>query len=72
MISEYEEGACKTCAAPMQIVNPAWLRWKRVKARLSLRAMSAKVRFSAPYLCDIELGRRPVPARVHEAYRKLP
>ena len=34
------------------------IRWARKQARMTLRALAEKLDVSAPYLCDVEHGRR--------------
>jgi transcriptional regulator with XRE-family HTH domain len=52
-------------------MNPAWLRWKRQRAELTLRAFADKAGVSAPYICDIELGRRTCLPEMRARYEAL-
>lgn len=52
-------------------VSPASLRKARLTAGISLRTMALRIGISAPYLVDIELGRRGCPDKVLKAYDKL-
>lgn len=64
---------CELCQGTgiIERINPAWLRWRRERAGLSLRSFADRLRFSAAYLCDIELGRRNVTAKILTAYEGL-
>lgn len=72
-VRELLDGACSHCGGTGEIraVNPAWLRFVRWRAKVSLRTMAARLSFSAADICDIEHGRRAVSAKIHEAYKKL-
>ena len=54
---------CVHCTGRGEVVrmNPAWLRWKRESAGMSLRAMARYLGVSAPYVSDVERGRRSIP-----------
>lgn len=66
---------CEHCAAKGYVsrMNPKWLRARRLKAGLSLRELARLLNVTASYLCDIELGRRPLRLehRIASKYRKL-
>lgn len=63
--------ACPTCGTPRSILNPAWLRDTRKRAGLTLREMARRLKFSAPYISDIEHGRRRCLPKVRAAYESL-
>ncbi len=52
-------------------VNPKWLREMRVTAGTSLRAMARSIGVSAPFLSDVELGRRNPNVAILKAYGAL-
>jgi predicted transcriptional regulator len=52
-------------------VNPAWLRWKRETAGVSLRSVARRLDLSAPYISDIERGNRACPDDVRFMYEAL-
>jgi transcriptional regulator with XRE-family HTH domain len=70
-VKEFDVRACPTCGGDgrTRLVNPDWLRMKRNGAGLTLRDVAKRLHISAVYVCDIELGRRAVPARLHDLYR---
>lgn len=72
-MKEFLDNACPHCGGTGDIraVNPAWLRMVRERANVTLREMARRLDFSAPYLCDVELGRRAVSAKIHDAYRAV-
>lgn len=49
---------CPTCGGKGSLPDPAALRVKRIKLRLSLSEVARKMGISTSYLCDLELGRR--------------
>jgi hypothetical protein len=73
MEREFLKGACPTCGGDgaIRLVNPAWLVAQRKRAGVTQSAMADRLHWSKAYLCDMEKGRRAVPAVAHEAYRKL-
>lgn len=48
----------KTIKVPDHVAAGAEMRARRRKAKLSLRSVATRLGISAPYLCDLELGRR--------------
>ena len=52
-------------------VNPTWLRSTRERAGISLREMARRIGVSAPYVCDVEHGRRAVPDSWRAEYAKV-
>jgi ribosome-binding protein aMBF1 (putative translation factor) len=64
---------CPTCRGKgvVRRVNPGWLRMTRERAGLSLRQLARSVRFSAPYISDIELGRRRCTDQIFAEYERL-
>ncbi len=53
------------------VVSPDSLRETRVKAGHSLRTVAKTIGVSAPYLSDVERGRRNCTKRIEKAYAKL-
>lgn len=66
--------ACRRChgkgTEPDYAAEGAALRKMRQASGVSLREVARGAGLSAPYLCDVELGRRRVTTRVLVAYRK--
>lgn len=64
---------CQKCqgSGKVEEVNVPMLRKAREKRGMSLRAMAEKIGVSAPYISDVELGRRACPRYVLEAYQSL-
>ena len=62
--------ACDHCngKGAVERVNPKWLREMRVTAGTSLRAMARTIGVSAPFLSDVELGRRNANVAILKAY----
>lgn len=56
--------SCPSCDGAGTVPHPvnygADLRRRRQEKGLSLAALAEKVEISAQYLCDLELGRRPM------------
>jgi len=50
---------CTRCGGDRVFVDGQSLRMQRQKRGTSLRRLGAVLKLSAPYLCDIELNRRP-------------
>lgn len=69
--AKFHEAPCPRCGAPHRVVNPLWLRWQRETAGLSQREFGALIGFSAPYLSDLERGRRDCTLVIREAYERL-
>ena len=46
-------------------------RMKRREATLSLREMSRRLKLSAPYVSDLELGRRNWSEKLEEKYQRV-
>lgn len=53
------------------MVDPSSLRRVRLEAHISLRKMAAMIGLSAPYIGDVELGRRHCTDRILKAYESL-
>lgn len=70
-VGKYADRPCPTCGAPRSIVNGDWLREQRERARLTLREVARRLGFSAPYISDIELGRRNCTPAILEFYEQL-
>jgi hypothetical protein len=71
MAKKFTHGSCPTCGSPRTVVNGLWLREQRESAGLSLRAMGARLNFSAVYLGDVELGRRNCTPVIRAGYEAL-
>jgi hypothetical protein len=56
--SKTKPGRCPTCGAKTVIPNGGYFRVLRLRAGLSLREVAKRLRISAAYLSDMELGRR--------------
>lgn len=63
---------CISCNGRGHVVrlNPAWLRFMREKAGISLRAMARHLGVSPAYVCDVEHGLRAVPDAWRAEYAK--
>jgi transcriptional regulator with XRE-family HTH domain len=70
----FNTGICKHCGGTGRALDHVALgahqRAMREKAGKSLRAIAAKMKVSAPYLSDLENGRRNWTEEKVEAYRK--
>lgn len=62
---------CEKCGGSMRVVNGAWLRERREAAGVALREMARRLDFSAPYISDVERGRRNCTAEILSAYERL-
>ena len=66
---------CHCCDGTGRELDPVVLggqmRELRTKVGLSLRSMSELLHISAPYLCDLELGRRNWSVPLIEDYKRL-
>ena len=69
--SKFVSSNCPTCGSEGVIVSADWLRHARVRAGLTLREMARRLSFSAPYICDIEHGRRACTPDIRSAYEAL-
>lgn len=67
------EVRCKMCGGTgrVSVIDFQSLRHARSQAGISLRELARQLGLSAPYISDIELGRRACPLRVEQAYRNL-
>ena len=70
-LEKFVERPCRTCGTPHAVVNGMWLRAVRQAAGLSLREMAARLGFSTPYVCDVELNRRNCTPQIRKAYEQL-
>ena len=68
---KYIETPCPHCGSPRSVVDGAWLRERRELAGLTLREMSRRMGFSAPYLSDVEWNRRNRLPAIVKAYEAL-
>src|SRR3990167_7227858 len=69
--TKYIKSSCIKCNSVVDKVNPSWLRERRLMAKLGLRELGRKIGKSAPYLSDVELGRRNCTKEISEAYERL-
>lgn len=46
----------RTIVITRTLINPVWLSFRREKSGLSLREVARRLKISASYLSDIELG----------------
>jgi len=70
-LERYVEGRCGKCATPRKRTNPAWLRAQRKRAGLTLRELARRLKVSAAFISQIELGLCACPPRFSEAYAAL-
>lgn len=65
--------ACTGCKGTgrIEIINTKALRQARERKGITLREMARRLGFSAPYISDIELGRRHCPPTVAMDYQEL-
>ena len=68
--SKYMPKDCPMCGGQGKIVNPAWIKWRRLERAMTLCEASKMIGISAQYLCDIEKGRRNCPTRVADFMRE--
>lgn len=68
---KFSHSACSKCGTPRSIVNPLWLRHVRVEAELPLREVARRLEYSAPYISDIEHGRRACLPKVRKFYEGI-
>lgn len=66
---------CSSCGGTglHRFVDPQWLRARRKAAGRSLRDLGRQLGLSAPYLSDVELGRRSITTehKIAIAYLRL-
>lgn len=64
---------CEACCGDGEIrmADAPALRRAREKSGVTLRAMAKRVKVSAPFISDVELGRRGCPDYILKAYQKL-
>lgn len=68
---KYQLDRCSACGQTKTVVSPAWLRQTRALAGVTLREMARRLGLSAPYLSDVELGRRRGNPNIVAAYEQL-
>ena len=70
---ELVEVKCKECGGKgtRQVVLPESLKQARIAAGISMRSLAKRLGFTAPYLSDIENGRRRCTFEIEEAYTML-
>lgn len=71
---QYITAVCPTCGSDdrLVVVNPAWLRWRRLRSGLSGAEVGRRAEVAATYISEIERGNRKCPERVLEVYERLP
>lgn len=55
----------------IEVLDPRWLREVREGAGVSVREMARRLGHSAPYVSDVERGKRNVPRDWLAIYRRL-
>lgn len=71
MAGKFTLQPCPTCKHPRLVVSWNWLRERRRKAKVTLREVARRLEFSAPYISDIEHGRRRCTAKIQQFYEAL-
>lgn len=68
-----ERFSCRHCGGSgyVDAPSPHLLRRARENAGLSLREVARRLKMTAPYISDVELGRRNVSAKMLGFYQKL-
>lgn len=61
---------CKSCSGTGRVAAPTPLRTLRLESGISLREASRRIGLSAPYISDLERGRRAWNADLEARYRK--
>lgn len=64
---------CKACGGGghIRIADLPALRKAREQKDITVRGMAKRLKLSAPFISDVELGRRACPEHVLKAYQKL-
>ena len=70
-IGKYTLVRCGHCGMIRKVAAYPWLRDRRMKYGISLRAMSKRMGFSAAYISDVELGRRLCTKTILKFYEEL-
>ena len=68
---KFIKSPCTKCHSAVDKPNPNWLRVVRKNAGLGLRELGRKIGKSAPYISDVELGRRNCTEKMLKAYEQL-
>lgn len=63
--------SCPHCGTPKKRPNGAWLRERRLNAKVSGKALADRAHLSRQYICDIEHNRRHAPDGLLEVYEAL-
>lgn len=50
--------ACPQCGARIKVLDGRWAREERIRLGLTQREVAKRAGVSAPFICDIEYGRR--------------
>lgn len=69
--SKFRPQPCPTCGSERAVVDGHWLRRQRQRAGLTLREVSRRLGFSAPYISDVELNRRNCTPAIRAFYERL-
>lgn len=70
MMSMADYKLCPNCGGDGVVPKGGSLRLERKQARRGLRETAIRMGISAPYLCDLELGRRDWNSGLVEKFRK--
>ena len=64
---------CCYCGATgkVEVYNPEWARFVRVQMGVGLREMARRLKVSAPYVSDVERGKRNFPKAWVPKYQAL-
>lgn len=68
----YRTRYCGLCGDGKLVVNGEWLRWMRVRAGLSMRAVASECGLSVPFISNVEHNRRLCPSNLEMVYVCLP
>lgn len=73
MVIKHSKVRCPKCngAGVFIVVDPGSLRTRRQRAGVSLRTFAKAIGLSAPYLSDVEHGRRNCTNKIEAEYAKL-
>ncbi len=72
-IEKYVTEGCECCNGIGRIkrLNPLWMRLMRECSGISLREVAKKLKLSAPYISDVELGKRAGNSDIWNYYESL-
>ena len=69
--TKFHDEPCERCGTPRSVINGAWLRERRKRAGMTLRAFAIRQGVSAAYICDIEKNRRNCLPAMRDAYENI-